>query len=425
MPARVVRVPSRGLCVILGGPGDAAYIPAMENDRSLHLLADDELLRQLSDLLRQSRRNEADIIAHLAEVDERRLYVRTAAPSPFAYCTEVLHFSEPEAYLRITAARASRQHPVLLTMLADGCLHLSGVVKLAPHLTLENRAALLARATHLSKRQIEELVAELSPRPDVPDRIRSLPAPSLMRSCEALVRGAETGRRPSDANAAGAGSALGPDGVVPQSVAGVELRPDGVVNPPASQPHLRGTRLEQATGGGRESARSASVEPIAAGRYKVQFTASAELREKLERLQELMRSPRGDASLAAVIEAAVDEKLQRLEARRIGRTTKPRKTVAESGTRPRSRRIPSAVRRAVWKRDGGQCRFVDERGHRCRARQGLEFHHRHPYGYGGDHSVENVQLACRTHNRYLAEIDYGKRRAGTRPGPRPQPAASP
>ena len=62
----------------------------------------------------------------------------------FAWCTEVLHLSEAEAYLRIAAARASREHPVLLTMLADGRLHLTGIAKLAPHLTPENRDDLLA-----------------------------------------------------------------------------------------------------------------------------------------------------------------------------------------------------------------------------------------------------------------------------------------
>ena len=95
----------------------------------------------------------------------------------FSYCTEVLHLSEAEAYLRIAVARASRQHPVLLAMLADGRLHLTGIAKLAPHLTRENRDRLLERATHNSKREIEELVAELAPRPDVPARVRKLPQP--------------------------------------------------------------------------------------------------------------------------------------------------------------------------------------------------------------------------------------------------------
>jgi hypothetical protein len=93
----------------------------------------------------------------------------------FAWCTGILHLSEAEAYLRIAAARASREHPMLLTMLADGRLHLTGVAKLAPHLTPENRDDLLKRATHRTKRRIEELVAEVAPRPDAPAVMRKLP----------------------------------------------------------------------------------------------------------------------------------------------------------------------------------------------------------------------------------------------------------
>ena len=92
----------------------------------------------------------------------------------FAYAVEVLHLSEPEAYLRITVARVSRKYPKLLEMLSDGRLHLSGLGNLAPHLTEENCEAVLAQAEYKSKRQIEELVVELSPKPDVPAMIRKL-----------------------------------------------------------------------------------------------------------------------------------------------------------------------------------------------------------------------------------------------------------
>jgi hypothetical protein len=93
----------------------------------------------------------------------------------FAYCTNVLHLSEFEAYLRITAARAARQHPVLLAMLREGSLHLTAVAKLAPHLTRENCETHLGRATHRTKREIEELIAEVAPRPDTPTVVRKLP----------------------------------------------------------------------------------------------------------------------------------------------------------------------------------------------------------------------------------------------------------
>src|SRR4029453_19390628 len=46
--------------------------------------------------------------------------------------------------------------------------------------------------------------------------------------------------------------------------------------------------------------------------------------------------------------------------------------------------------------------------HQCHERNRLEFHHRHPFAMGGDHSPKNVGLLCRTHNSYLAVCDYGE-----------------
>ena len=45
----------------------------MNNMDELKSLSDDELLRRLSDLLAQSRRVEWVLVAHIAEVDARRL----------------------------------------------------------------------------------------------------------------------------------------------------------------------------------------------------------------------------------------------------------------------------------------------------------------------------------------------------------------
>jgi hypothetical protein len=303
----------------------------------------------------------------------------------FAYCMDVLHLSEAEAYLRLTAARAAREHRVLLQMLADGRLHLTGIAKLAPHLTPENRALLLSRAVHKSKRQIEELVAELAPRPDVPGVLRKLPSRPTPSNQEAI---------PSNRKDAGVTVLPSPDEVVSSpglsfsSVPFASSRREDAGPPPVPGP-------------------PALFQPLAPGRYKVQFTAGAELRDKLERLRALLRSEVPDGDLAAIIEKAVTEKLERLEARRFGRTRSFRKNPAPSRPDPSSRHIPAAVRRAVHRRDGGRCRFVDAYGRRCSERHRLEYHHRHPFALGGGHNPNNICLMCRTHNRYLAEIDYG------------------
>ena len=111
--------------------------------------------------------------------------------------------------------------------------------------------------------------------------------------------------------------------------------------------------------GGPVSKSVRTIEPLAPDRFKVQFTASTALREKLAQLQMLMRSSVPDGDLAAIIEAAVTEKIERLEARRFGAAKRPRtKAAASSVLHPKSRHIPAAVRRAVRARDGDRCCYL-------------------------------------------------------------------
>jgi hypothetical protein len=359
----------------------------MVSTHELRSISDDELLRRLSLLLSQSRRVESELVAHIGEVDERRLYASRASSSMFHYATDVLHLSEAEAFLRIRAARASRKCPMLLAMLADGRLHLSAIGKLAPHLTEANCESVLARAVHKSKREIEELVAELSPRPDVPSTVRKLPS------------------RP---------AATPPPGTISQ------LRPGALKNETPSPPIVSPLTPRQ-----DPPATRAVVQPLAPARYRIQFTASASFREKIERLTALMRPGVPDGDLAAILEEAVTEKLERMESKRYGKTNAPRKSVDQTDTRSDSRYIPAPIRRAVCDRDSDQCTFIDARGRRCTEREGLEFHHRSPYGRDGDHSVENLCLMCHVHNVYLAELDYGRDTMDKyrRPGRVSEPAA--
>jgi len=151
------------------------------------------------------------------------------------------------------------------------------------------------------------------------------------------------------------------------------------------------------------------VEPLSPARYRVQFTAGPEFCEKLDRLKELMRSSVPDGNLAAVLEAAVTEKLERLEAKRFGSTRRPARPgrARAASDVSHGRYVPAAVRRAVRKRDGNQCRFVGANGRRCTARHRLQFHHIVPWALGGETSVDNIVLMCRAHNALIAERDYG------------------
>jgi hypothetical protein len=75
-------------------------------------------------------------------------------------------------------------------LLASGELSLTSIRMLGPHLTIENHESVLTRARGRRRRQIEALVAELAPRPDVPSSVRKLPnTPPAVRSVP--VQGAQ------------------------------------------------------------------------------------------------------------------------------------------------------------------------------------------------------------------------------------------
>src|SRR6266478_689104 len=104
------------------------------------------LLAATRELVGKSHVLEADLLVHLGEVDERKLYLDCAHPSMFAFCVRELGFSEEAAYNRIMVARAGRRLPEVLEAARAGRVHLTGLRLLAPHLTTENQAEVLGQA---------------------------------------------------------------------------------------------------------------------------------------------------------------------------------------------------------------------------------------------------------------------------------------
>lgn len=119
------------------------------------------LLEETQRLATHARHVMAKLVAALAEVDARKLWADVGCSSLYTFCTEVLHFSEQEAYLRMEAARVVRRFPVVLGMMADGSLTLTNIGLLKPHLTDENHSAQLNAARGKSKREVARQVAAL------------------------------------------------------------------------------------------------------------------------------------------------------------------------------------------------------------------------------------------------------------------------
>jgi len=337
----------------------AWYARSMEELR-LKQLSDDRVLERVEVLVAQSNRLTAELLAYLAEVDTRGLHLRQATSSLFAFCVERLHMSESAAGKRITAARVGRRFPLVLEMIARGEIHLTGVCVLAPHLTEENHGEVLGRARHRSKREIEKLVAEIAPKPDVPSRVVALPR----RSAKELV-------------------AL-PAIEAPVVVSAEQHAPERVARLPERQ--------------------AATVAPLSPRRYQIRVTVGEETHAALCQLQDLLSHQVPDRDPAVIIARALELLLEKTMARKAAVTKRPR---AGKAPEKRTRHIPAAVRRAVWKRDAGQCAFVDDRDRRCTGARLIQFHHRNNWGRGAEHDVDEIELRCRAHNQYQAVLDYG------------------
>ena len=74
-------------------------------------LCDVDLESRLESMIVTERNATARLVAHLAEVLERRLHLKRAYPSMTAYCRDKLGLREDDAGRRIVAARLARKFP--------------------------------------------------------------------------------------------------------------------------------------------------------------------------------------------------------------------------------------------------------------------------------------------------------------------------
>ena len=134
------------------------------------------------------------------------------------------------------------------------------------------------------------------------------------------------------------------------------------------------------------------------------MTVGQEGRDLLRHAQALLGHALPARDLGEVFVRALKALIRELEPRKFAATgrTRPRRSAASA------RYVPAEIRRTVWQRDGGQCTFVGGNGHRCEARERLEFDHIEPVARGGETSVDRLRLRCRAHNQYTAECTFGR-----------------
>ena len=316
-------------------------------------VTDDELEAGLSELLGAGARVEARIVAHLAEVEARRLHLLAGYSSLYDYCRKRLGLSDYEAFIRIAAARVARKYPVVFEMLEQRQLHLTAIYEVREFLTAENHRELLGAVSGKTKRQIREVLAQRFPQADLPATSKKLPG------LEPLSPGRYR----------------------------LELTLNAVQK---EKLELARDLLSHANGSG-----------------DLAIVLERGLDELISRLEK-RRFGRAQPRLATAPGVPVVSNVC------VPEQTAP--DVPGSETRAqgmpsvigRRKHISHATRRDLLARDGVRCAFVSRDGQRCDERAFLQFHHRHAWARGGSDTADNLELMCRAHNSLLAERDFGR-----------------
>ena len=326
--------------------------------------SDDELTSELRFVTERERRNLATVLIALGEYGYRRLYREEGYHSLFEYCLRVLRYDESAAYRHITAARVARQYPDILPLVASGELTLTSILILSPVLTADNREQMFKEARGKSRRELETVVAGLSPLPARMDyvRVATTPAPP-----------------PAWGPLSGSSSAC-------ESVPGALEE-----HPP---------REWQA------------VMPISLERVRVGFDAALVLMKLIDRAKLILRHKYPEGRLEDILRDALEILIERKDPQKrlapkegemggeIAPAPEPRFLAAWRG----GRYIAARVKRAVWQRDEGRCTWRFDDGRPCGSREALEFDHYRPFAKGGrSDDARNVRLLCRMHNRMAAE----------------------
>ena len=353
----------------------------MQNTGLQHLsrLSDAHLLEVTASLVRQRDAQTAVIVTHLAAVAARQAFRALGYSSLYRYCVHELHLSEQSAYKHVWAVRLAQRCPAVLAFIADGRVHLAGVCELARHVTRENASELLEASVRKTRREIQEMLAERIPKPDLPTLVMAVPESTSSRQAQ------------------------------PTSIEATELVAE--VMPVSCKPSPGKVSLGEefsdtaSTGVSIElTPRSASrVEPISPSRYAVQVTVSRHAHELLRRAQDLLAHANPGCDVAEVLEIALEGLVERLEKRKFANTVAARPSRGGGDTR----HVPAAVRRKVAERDGKRCTFESDAGKRCEETALLEFDHLIPVARGGRSTVDNVRLRCRAHNQFAAEQVFG------------------
>jgi phage terminase small subunit len=319
----------------------------------LQKLDNETLLKQTRDLASEERKITLEILSHLREINRRRLFALRGYSSLFEYVTRELGYSDASASRRIAAMRLIAELPEVENKIKEGTLSLSNAAQAQKLFQTEQKAE--------TPKSPEEKKAI----------IQSIENKSTRDAEKTLISHSS---QPANA-----------------------LKPD-------------------------------RVKPVTQDQSEVRFVADQKLLDQLEQIKGLLAHKNSNMTLAELIGEMAKLSLEKLQPKppKPSQTPQdhsgagaaptqvlPKRAVVKNSrpTSQMSRYVPAEVKRAVYHRDGGKCCYVDRAtGRRCNSTFGIEYEHIRPFAQGGNATVYNIQILCKSHNQLRAIAAYGEQK---------------
>ena len=298
---------------------------------------------ELRSLVGKVRRGLVEFLRRLDIFDREQAFAALACSSTWEYLVRKLHLAEGTAYRRLTAMRLIRKFPQLEVALAEGLLNTTQLGVLSSVLTAENVDDLVRRATHLSKRETEELVVAIQPRTVPADGLRKLPVPT-----------ARPATRPE------LDSPDAPGGIPPVMV----LTP-AIVSSPAVGVAVAPLPLLAPLSRAPERSR---VEPVADGRWQWRIGLDRDQKEKLDRLTGFLAHKYPDGDLQGIFDQMLSDSFEK-HGKRLGfiAPARPRPIPEQEPTPGMRQRVPLPVKCRAHNQYRAFLRYGRAHIERCKA----------------------------------------------------------
>ena len=368
---------------------------------NLKLISDNELIFDLKNLVSEERELLTTILRYLKEVENRKIYLQKGFSSMFAYVTEELGYSEGAAQRRILAMRLLKDLPEVESKIESGEISLSVASQVQSYLRKkekkapikkEEKIALVNSLAGTSSRECERKLIKLSPDTALPREI-TRPITDEITLIQFL---ANKDLMKMIQRAKELTSHQNPEGKHDKLFTKALALLIKTIDPAQREARrskqansVQWTEANCAVGKGESKSliHSCGIRPVQSQRPT---TVGKALPESSKKSSVLSESP------PTLLRSKLRFELRQGNA---------------SAVKPKNRHIPNATRDKVWLRDQGRCQFKDKQtGKICGSKKYLELDHRFPFALGGEHSEQSLQLRCRNHNLYRAEILTGSKK---------------